>query len=105
MTSRIHERDLVVPALAFLAERPEGVATTCDLIKHLEEKFAPEGEDGQILGGRADAKFSQIVRNLVSHRNTDKNPIKRGLMDYDANEHTLQITNFGREALAWVLGA
>jgi hypothetical protein len=86
--------------LAFLAARPGGEATTSELIKHLEDTIEPEGEDGKILEGRADTKFSQIVRNLVSHRGTDKNPIKRGLIHYEAGKHILRITDLGRDALS-----
>ncbi len=64
------ERDLILPALEIIDLNP-GVATA-DLIKMLEEKLEPDGEDLVILKGRRDTKFSQKVRNLVSHHTIDQ---------------------------------
>ena len=38
------------------------------MISELVYVFNPSGEDAEILAGRNDTKFSQKVRNLVSHR-------------------------------------
>src|SRR5262245_168272 len=46
---------------------PDGSMKTADLIHALENWFAPRGEDAEILAGRSDTRFSQIVRNVVSH--------------------------------------
>lgn len=62
---RISEGDLILPALWVISEN-SGIATS-SLIKKLEKIFRPTGEDAEILSGRSDTKFSQIVRNLVSH--------------------------------------
>jgi len=66
MPSRIEEKELILPALKIINENP-GV-TTSTLISELTDLFKPEGEDAKILEGRNDTKFSQKVRNLVSHR-------------------------------------
>jgi len=63
---RITERELILPAL-FLISLRNG-STTSDLINELESLLQPSGEDAEILEGRSDTKFSQKVRNLVSHR-------------------------------------
>jgi 5-methylcytosine-specific restriction endonuclease McrA len=68
--ARISEPDLVLPALYIINQQP-GI-TTGRLINELREIFNPIGEDGEILQGRNDDKFSQIVRNLVSHHTLDK---------------------------------
>lgn len=101
---RIHEPDLVIPTLQFLASRPDGFATTTEIIKHLEDKFDPEGEDAEILEGRGDTRFSQIVRNMVSHRNAEGSFIRNGFAEYVKSKHGLQITDQGRELVAKVGG-
>ena len=63
---RIEEKMLILPAL-YIVKR-NGKATTSDLIAELTYVFNPSGEDAEILVGRNDTKFSQKVRNLVSHR-------------------------------------
>jgi len=67
--SRIEEPDLILPALYVIDSRPS--VTTTDLISELRFIFNPTGEDAEILSGRSDDKFSQIVRNLVSHHTLD----------------------------------
>ena len=67
---RISESDLILPALLIISESP-GVATST-LIRELANILKPTGEDAEILSGRSDTKFSQIVRNLVSHETLEK---------------------------------
>lgn len=67
MAGRIPESALVMPALECIYEAGGEISTT-ELIKGLEERFRPVGEDSEILDGRADTKFSQKVRNLKSHK-------------------------------------
>lgn len=102
--ARIHEPDLVVPTLQFLAERPDGFATTTQIIKHLEERFDPDGEDAETLDGRSDSRFSQIVRNMVSHRTSGNSFIRNGYADYSKERHGLQITEKGRHLVAEIAG-
>ncbi len=66
---RIEEKELILPALYIIKRR--GSATTSDLIGELTIFFNPSGEDAEILSGRSDTKFSQKVRNLVSHRESN----------------------------------
>ena len=66
---RIEEKELILPALYIIKRR--GSATTSDLIEELTIFFNPSGEDAEILSGRSDTKFSQKVRNLVSHRESN----------------------------------
>jgi predicted HNH restriction endonuclease len=68
--ARISEPELILPALYIINQRP-GI-TTSDLSIELRSIFNPVGEDARILRGRNDDKFSQIVRNLVSHHTLDK---------------------------------
>ena len=72
---------------------------TADLIKALEMMMNPRGEDAEILASRSDTKFSQIVRNVVSHRTTATNLIGMGYVEYDKPKRGLRITRDGRFAL------
>jgi hypothetical protein len=68
--ARITESDLILPALYVIHNQP-GI-TTGELIVELRFIFNPVGEDAEILQSRNDDKFSQIVRNLVSHHTLDQ---------------------------------
>lgn len=99
---RIRERDLAVPALRTAGARPDGFITTADLITTLEADFEPEGDDAEILEGRQDSKFSQIVRNLVSHRDSPTSIFAKGYAEYVEEERGIRITDAGRAFLSQV---
>lgn len=101
---RLHEADLYVPTLRYLDSAPGGFAQTSDLIEHLETIFNISGEDAEILDGRSDTKFSQIVRNMISHRTSSTNFIKKGYAEYDSDRKGLQITVTGRSLLKQIYG-
>lgn len=61
------EEDLIIPALFELYLNRDGM-TTAMLIKSLSAALTPEGPDAEILFGRNDSRFSQKVRNLISHK-------------------------------------
>lgn len=61
------EENLIIPALFELYLNPDGM-TTSMLISSLTENLKPEGIDAEILFGRNDSRFSQKVRNLISHK-------------------------------------
>lgn len=96
---RIRERDLAVPALRAAAACGGGFITTADLITALEAEFEPTGDDAAILEGRQDSRFSQIVRNLVSHRDTPASIFAKGYADYVDEERGIRITDAGRNFL------
>jgi len=60
------ESELIIPALQFMKQNPQGV-TTSQLIIHLTDVLKPSGHDIEIIAGRNDTYFSQKVRNLKSH--------------------------------------
>ncbi len=93
---RIKERDTYLPMLELLDEAKDGFMPTADIIKALEMVLGPKGPDAEILEGRSDSRFSQIVRNVVSHRETPTNPIHLGWIDYDKAKRGLRITSLGR---------
>lgn len=65
--SRYTEADLILPAIYLMSTRDDKTITTTQLKDELRDLLKPEGEDREILKGRRDDKFSQKVRNLVSH--------------------------------------
>jgi len=95
-SKRICEADLIVPALQLLNTAPGGFLTTTELILELEHIFEPDGDDAAILSGRQDTRFSQIVRNMISHRNDPGNIVESGYTIYDGKRKGLQITDAGR---------
>lgn len=92
-TKRIKEEDLLIPALYEIYIH-DGKLTTGQLIKVLTEVFSPSGEDAEILFGRKDTRFSQKVRNLVSHKK-----IYPKYADYDATSSLLTINETGKDFL------
>lgn len=65
--SKHSENEIVVVALGVIQQKDS--VTTTELISELETLMNPTGNDTVILSGRNDSKFSQKVRNIVSHRN------------------------------------
>jgi hypothetical protein len=85
--------------LRLLDDAPDGFMKTADIIKALEMMIPLSAEDTEMLAGRSDTRFSQIVRNVVSHRTSPKNLIALGLADYDKVKRGMKITTSGRFAL------
>lgn len=67
---RVKESEIVKPALKIIKDNP-GISTS-ELIKELQKIIELYPGDKEILAGRNDTKFSQIVRNLISHKNNNK---------------------------------
>lgn len=93
---RIKERDTYLPVLEYLDDAPDGFLKTSDLILALETQMHLTIEDRAILENRSDSRFSQIVRNIVSHRETPGNLIQMGWAEYDKAKRGLRITREGR---------
>jgi hypothetical protein len=94
MTVRIREKELAISALRMVYRHPSGEILTSELVLALTEWFEPEGEDAEILEGRHDTKFSQKVRNLVSHREGKHTMFTLGYADYTGDG--IKITELGR---------
>ena len=62
MDNRVLEKDIVIPALEEIKNNPN--ITTTDLIKRLKDRLKLYPKDLELLSGRSDDHFSQIVRNL-----------------------------------------
>jgi hypothetical protein len=98
--NRVSESDLKVLALLLTAARPEGFITTSRLKKSLLELLKPFGGDAAILANRHDEKFTQIVRNLISHRSANYSIFTLGFATYIPARRGIQITLAGRAFLA-----
>lgn len=93
---RIPERTIAREALRLLSQASDGFLTTTDLVAALERKFEPTGFDAEILAGRSDTRFSQKVRNLVSHRDDGSGLEANGLAAYDRARRGWMVTDKGR---------
>lgn len=101
MKGRVSEAELFKPALQIIASYQNGI-TTSQLIKELMNSMKPVGEDLYILKDRNDVKFTQKVRNLISHRYNKNSIIKNGYVQYIKSYPSgiLKITNNGKRFLA-----
>jgi hypothetical protein len=93
----ISEREFLIPALQLAASTPGGEIKTSKVLTMLEEIFQPVGSDAQILDGRSDTKFSQKVRNLISHRQNRTSMFRRGFAELI--DGGFRITSVGRRFL------
>jgi|GEM_PF-52214 len=72
------KKDLWKYALLVMAQRPNMEISTADLIKELPNYIAVPLETEENNASRGDTKFSQIVRNLKSHKDSSTNFIRLG---------------------------
>lgn len=91
------ESDLIIPVLKHLFLNKKQGVTTSQLIKILSSELKVSGRDLEILKGRKDTRFSQKVRNIVSHRTLQG----KSLATYRAinNDGLHKITKAGEEYL------
>lgn len=68
-------------ALLIMSVQPTGEVSTTQLIAQLPNFIQVPDEQAQLNGSRKDSKFSQLVRNLKSHKNAKTNFIYRGLAE------------------------
>ena len=69
MSEKIYtEEELILPALFELYWAKDHKMTTSELINRLTNILEPTGTDAEMLFGRKDTRFSQKVRNLISHK-------------------------------------
>lgn len=95
--NRISEVDLTDAALQVIRSEPNGRITTTKLIEELRKVLKLSREDEEILDGRHDDHFSQIVRNIKSHKGTPGNLIYEGYLT--AVPRGFEITDVGLQRL------
>ncbi len=71
-------KDLWKYALLVMSVQPDGEIKTSDLFNALPDFMELSEEHLAINGSRKDSKFSQIVRNLKSHKTSKSNFIYQG---------------------------
>jgi hypothetical protein len=87
--------DLWKYALLVMATKPDGAITTSELIAELPNYIRLPNDSQEVLTGRKDSKFSQLVRNLKSHKTAKTNFIYQGYAeDVDGG---FRITQKGRD--------
>lgn len=64
----ISENDLIIPALIVMYNSPNHQIQTSDLIDEIAIAFTLDNHDLTPLLNRNDEKYTQIVRNLKSHK-------------------------------------
>ncbi|WP_156798378.1 hypothetical protein [Ahrensia sp. R2A130] len=94
---RISERDLVFPVLRLIAEfgDEEGGLDISQITHLLRQRLVLSVEDRAILSGRKDDRFSQVVRNLVSHRTLQRKGYATYEKDYRFRRGALFLTDLG----------
>lgn len=70
--------DLWKYALLVMVQRPNMEISTSDLIQELPSYITVPADAGAINDSRNDSKFSQLVRNLKSHKDAKTNFIRQG---------------------------
>lgn len=64
----LSENQLIIPALIAMYESPGHEIQTTDLINQIADQFNLDQQDLTMLLNRNDEKYTQIVRNLKSHK-------------------------------------
>ena len=72
--ARVREKDLIQPVLELIGKYgdPDHGLEIAVISKKLRAVMVLTDDDRKILKGRKDDRFSQVVRNLVSHRTLEK---------------------------------
>lgn len=95
--ARTLEADILVPTLKALATY--GTMNAAQRLEHLSTVMPLSDEDNETLEGRQDSRFSQIVRNQVSHRTMEGNIVFEGYATYEQGAG-LTITSKGRKLIS-----
>ena len=68
----ISENQLIIPDLIAMYNSTENCIQTTDLINEISDQFDLDNHDLLPLVNRNDEKFTQIIRNLKSHKTLHK---------------------------------
>ncbi len=93
ITRKLCEKDLTLPTLYILNSK--GKLNTSELKDEIITLLNPGGENLDPLLNRPDTKITQIIRNIISHKETSTNIINRGLIKYSDITGDISITNDG----------
>gem|GEM_PF-4780060 len=97
ITRKLGEPDLTMTTLYILYTK--GNMATSQLKDEIIRLLDPQGENLDPLENRADTKITQIIRNMISHKNNTTNIIYRQLINYNENTGILSVTARGIQHL------
>jgi hypothetical protein len=98
-TRRLTRSELTIPTLRILEDAAPNWVTVSELIAKLTDLLAPTGSSAAKIPGRPETYFSQKVRNMISHRDSDTSFIKNGLAEYSETLRGLRLTNRGTDLI------
>lgn len=85
--------------LVLLARTQSGKMSESTLISEAERtKFLTSWERERVPS-RNDSRFANRIHRIIYHRESRKNFLRRGYLEWDSHEHTLQITERGHRFL------
>jgi hypothetical protein len=88
--AKVTDYNLIAPALSVINFEESNIITTSKLINNLKiNSIIPEDEK-KILKNRSDDKFSQKIRNLISHKVLEKYNLAK------SSKNKIQLTNHGK---------
>lgn len=80
-----------------------GRITTTQLRQACREVFEPVGRNLKPLKNRSDTSWTQIVRNVISHKDVNTSFFKRGLLIYHARSRAITATHEGQQYLLAII--
>jgi hypothetical protein len=80
-TGQTGEADIRQAVIAVLKDQPSRTIKTSQLIKELRKRIKLTDADQERLKNRNDDRFSQIVRNIKSHKAQPGNMIHDGILE------------------------
>jgi len=95
--NRTRERELIIPSLKILMEygADKQLVPTKLLAKELRQVIELTPADRILLKNRSDDRFSQVIRNLVSHRTLEKKGLAVYQIDSMSGEQGYKLTDVG----------
>lgn len=93
ISRKLGEKDLTIPVLYIL--QTEGDMNTSSLKNQLLSLVNPVGINLMPLENRNDTAIEQIIRNIISHRESRSNIIGCGWVNYSEDYGILSITPTG----------
>lgn len=97
--ARTTEAEMALKVMEIAAERPDGYVTLNELREEIPHRIKLTRGDMQQSETRpGEPMWHQILRNIKSHSENEKNAIRMGYLDY-IKGGAYRITEKGREAL------
>ena len=96
ITAKLGEADITDAAMYALLNAGEELSTS-EVKARVRDLLEPAGINRAPLVNRNDEAIDQIIRNVVSHRDSQNNIIYRGYIDY--NDGYWDLTDEGRNYL------